>query len=145
VSEVLDLVRSLARDGAAVLLASHLLHQVQQVCDRVGIFVAGKLVANGPMDSLAEQLGRGPMEIEVSAPPPLDAVRAAAMRVRGVTDVTDDERDPRLLIVHAESDVRADLARALVEAGLPPVHLRRRGDELDEIYRRYFAASEAAV
>jgi len=145
VSEVLDLVRSLARDGAAVLLASHLLHQVQQVCDRVGIFVAGKLVASGPMDSLAEQLGTGPMEIEVSAPPPLDAVRAAAMRVRGVTDVTGDERDPRLLIIHAESDVRADLARALVEAGHPPVHLRRRGDELDEIYRRYFATSEAAV
>jgi len=35
--------------------------------------------------------------------------------------------------------VRAELARALVEAGHPPYHLRRRGDELDEIYRRYFA------
>jgi hypothetical protein len=45
-------------------------------------------------------------------------------------------------VVTAERDVRADLARALVEAGHPPTHLRRRGDELDEIYRRYFAAAE---
>jgi hypothetical protein len=49
-----------------------------------------------------------------------------------------------MLVVTANRDVRADLARALVEAGHPPYHLRRRGDELDEIYRRYFAANEAA-
>jgi len=144
VEEVLDLVRELARDGAAVLLASHLLHQVQQVCDRVGIFVAGKLVAQGQMATLAEQLGTGPMEIELSAPPPLDAARAAAASVRGVKSVSVDPRDHRMLVVTAERDVRADLARALVAAGHPPSHLRRRGDELDEIYRRFFAANEVA-
>ena len=145
VEEVLDLVRELARDGAAVLLASHLLHQVQQVCDRVGIFVAGKLVAQGPMGKLAEQLGTGPMEIEVSTAAPLDAARQAAASVRGVKSVAVDPRDHRLLVVTAERDVRADLARALVAAGHPPSHLRRRGDELDEIYRQYFAANEAAA
>ena len=145
VVEVLELVRRLARDGAAVLLASHLLHQVQQVCDRVGIFVAGKLVANGPMDKLADQLGTGPMQIEVSIAPPLDAARPVLAKVRGVISVEPDARDPRLLIVHAERDVRSDLARALVEAGHPPAHLRRRGDELDEIYRRYFSGGEEPV
>lgn len=140
VVEVLELVRELARDGVAVLLASHLLHQVQQVCDQIGIFVAGKLVASGPVEKLAGQLGTGPIEIEVGAPPPLDAVREAASRVRGVTSVAEDERDSRMLIVNAQRDVRGDLARALVEAGHPPFHLRRRGDELDEIYRRYFSA-----
>lgn len=144
VAEVLELVRELARDGAAVLLASHLLHQVQQVCDQIGIFVAGKLVASGPVEKLAGRLGAGPMEIEVGARPPLDAVREVAAGVRGVTSVAEDERDSRMLVVNAEHDVRADLARALVEAGHPPFHLRRRGDELDEIYRRYFSAEVAA-
>ena len=142
VVDVLELVRELARDGAAVLLASHLLHQVQQVCDRVGIFVAGKLVANGPMDKLAEQLAGGPMSIEVSTAPPLAAAREVAVKLRGVISAEPDERDQRLLIVHADRDVRAELAKALVEAGRPPSHLRRRGDELDEIYRRYFAGGE---
>jgi ABC-2 type transport system ATP-binding protein len=142
VVEVLDLVRELAREGAAVLLASHLLHQVQQVCDQVGIFVSGKLVASGPMEKLAGQLGTGPISIEVGAPPPLADVQAIAMRVNGVTSVREDERDARLLIVEADHDARAELARALVDAGRPPFHLRRRGDELDEIYRRYFEANE---
>ena len=142
VEEVLDLVRELARDGAAVLLASHLLHQVQQVCNEVGIFVAGKLVASGAMDKLSSQLGTGPIEIELAAPPPQDDVRAAAAKVSGVTSVERDTRDNRLWVVRAQRDVRADLSRALVEAGHPPYHLRRRGDELDEIYRRYFADYE---
>ena len=145
VEDVLALIRELADDGAAILLASHLLHQVQQVCDRVGIFVSGRLVASGRMDKLAGELGTGPISIEVGAPPPLDAVMTTARALPGVTSVRRDERDARMVVVDADHDVRADLAKALVEAGLSPSHLRRRGDELDEIYRRYFAASEEAV
>ncbi|MEX2547061.1 MAG: ABC transporter ATP-binding protein [Chloroflexota bacterium] len=144
VVEVLDLVRELARDGAAVLLASHLLHQVQQVCDQIGIFVSGKLVASGPIEKLSGQLGTGPISIEVGVDAPLDAVRQAAQRVKGVTSVEADVRDSRIVVVNASRDVRTDLAKALVDAGHPPFHLRRRGDELDEIYRRYFATNEPA-
>jgi ABC-2 type transport system ATP-binding protein len=144
VEEVLALVRTLADEGAAILLASHLLHQVQQVCDRVGIFVQGKLVASGTTDKLAASAGTGPIEIELIAAPPLDAVRQAVEKVAGVTKVVPDMRDKNMLIVTANRDVRAELARALVEAGHPPYHLRRRGDELDEVYRRYFAAHESA-
>jgi ABC-2 type transport system ATP-binding protein len=143
VEEVLALVRDLAREGAAVLLASHLLHQVQQVCDRVGIFVSGKLVASGTTDKLAAEAGSGPIVVELSASGPTDVVRSAVTSVSGVTTVAADARDANLLVVTAERDVRADLAAALVNAGAPPLHLRRRGDELDEIYRRYFAAYEA--
>jgi ABC-2 type transport system ATP-binding protein len=142
VEEVLELVRQLADEGAAILLASHLLHQVQQVCDRVGIFVSGKLVASGTTDKLAAQAGTGPIEIEVIAAPPLEAVKSAIHKVSGVTKVASDMRDKNMLVVTANRDVRAEVARALVEAGHPPYHLRRRGDELDEVYRRYFASYE---
>jgi ABC-2 type transport system ATP-binding protein len=144
VEEVLALVRELAREGAAVLLASHLLHQVQQVCDQMGIFVAGKLVASGTLEKLSGQSASGSMEIEVGATGVMDDLRKVALAVKGVTSVEPDERDPKLLVVTAQSDVRGELARALVGAGHPPFHLRRRGDELDEIYRRYFAANEPA-
>jgi ABC-2 type transport system ATP-binding protein len=144
VEEVLELVRELAREGAAVLLASHLLHQVQQVCDEVGIFVSGKLVASGPMEKLSGQLGTGPISIEVGTNAPFETVRKAAQTIKGVESVEADRRDTRIAVVHADHDVRADLAKALVDAGTPPYHLRRRGDELDEIYRRYFQAYEPA-
>ena len=57
VTEVLALIQSLARDsGVTVLLSSHLLHQVHQVCDRVAIFNAGRILAQGRMSQLAAEL-----------------------------------------------------------------------------------------
>src|SRR5699024_2655156 len=58
VEQMLDLVRWL-RDtrGVSVLLSTHLLHQVQEVCDRVGLFVAGEMVAVGSVAELAADLG----------------------------------------------------------------------------------------
>ena len=58
VAELLDLIRSLASDrGLAVLLSSHLLSQVERLCDRVGIFSRGRLIAEGTLPELAERAG----------------------------------------------------------------------------------------
>ncbi|MBW2617953.1 MAG: ABC transporter ATP-binding protein [Deltaproteobacteria bacterium] len=61
ITQMLDLIVSLSRDqGITVLLCSHLLHQVQRICTRVGIMIKGRLVAVGPIDQLArEKLGDG--------------------------------------------------------------------------------------
>lgn len=57
VREFLDLIVRLSREqGLTILLSSHHLHQVQQVCDRVGLFVGGKLIADGTIDSLSAKL-----------------------------------------------------------------------------------------
>ena len=60
-NRMLDMIHSLSRDkGITVFLSSHLLDQVQRICDRVGIMIKGKLVAAGRMDDLArEKLGVG--------------------------------------------------------------------------------------
>jgi ABC-2 type transport system ATP-binding protein len=58
VAELLDLIRSLASDrGLAVLLSSHLLSQVERLCDRVGIFSRGRLIAEGTLRELATRAG----------------------------------------------------------------------------------------
>lgn len=58
VAELLDLIRGLVDEqGIAVLLSSHLLSQVEQLCDRVGIFSHGRLVAEGAVADLAERAG----------------------------------------------------------------------------------------
>ena len=58
VAELLDLIRSLASDrGLAVLLSSHLLSQVERLCDRVGIFSRGRLIAEGTLPELATRAG----------------------------------------------------------------------------------------
>jgi ABC-2 type transport system ATP-binding protein len=144
VAEVLDLIRSIARDrGAAVLLSSHLLHQVQQVCDRVAIFVSGKVVAQGTMRRLAEQMAGDRVELEVGLEGPVEEAERALRSVEGVRDVSHDEHDPRLWRVTGARSLQAGLAVALVARGIGVWHLRRLGDDLDEIYMRYFAKEEA--
>jgi ABC-2 type transport system ATP-binding protein len=60
-NRMLDMIHSLSREKSiTVFLSSHLLDQVQRICDRVGIMIKGKLVAAGRMDDLArEKLGLG--------------------------------------------------------------------------------------
>ena len=84
-----------------------------------------------------------------AAPPSFRAAtnrsaRPSNMAASNTPSITSGRSSMRRSSVTANRDVRAELARALVEAGHPPYHLRRRGDELDEIYRRYFAANEPA-
>lgn len=145
VVETLALVRALAHErGAAVLLASHLLHQVQQVCDRIAIFVAGDVVASGSVSDLARRQPSGAhVSLEVGAEGEPDAVAAVLRGVEGVTAVEPEERDRRLWLATGSPAIRAAVPAALLAAGLVPWHLRSRGMELDEIYQRYFAAPSA--
>jgi ABC-2 type transport system ATP-binding protein len=139
VQETLDLIRELPQAGVAVLLSSHLLHQVQAVCDRVAIFVDGKVVALGRVDELAAQLGGARISLELGvagAGSPEEILR----RVPGVEAV---EAEGELWMVHMRRDVRAEVVRALGVANFELTHLRRRGAELDDIYRRYFSGRDA--
>jgi hypothetical protein len=53
------------------------------------------------------------------------------------------QRSGDRLLLGAQRDLRAEVARALAAAGLVPVHLRLRAEELGEIYHRYFTEEEA--
>jgi ABC-2 type transport system ATP-binding protein len=65
VAELLELIRRLAAErGLAVLLSSHLLAQVEQLCDRVGIFSRGRLIAEGRVGELAERAGDSTLSLD---------------------------------------------------------------------------------
>ena len=51
------LAREVRERGMAILLSSHLLNQVQSVCDRIGIFASGRLIGQGTMEQLAARFG----------------------------------------------------------------------------------------
>jgi len=140
VREILALVRRLSDErSVTVLLSSHLLHQVEQVCDRIGIFLRGRLVALGTMEKLAAALeDRWAVEVGVAGGM-TPALVAVLERVPGVNGV---ERDGELAVLAADHDVRPAVVDALLDAGHPPVHLRRRGADLDAIYHRYFTGAD---
>ena len=136
VRELLALIRGLPQRGVSVLLSSHLLEQVQTVCDRIGIFVQGRMVVHGTIEELSRSHG-GSFTVEVSTvgADPRPAVRA----VPGIIDMR-EEGD--LLVLDAVRDVREDLSRTLAEQGSWVVHASIRREQLGEIYRRYFLEAE---
>jgi ABC-2 type transport system ATP-binding protein len=134
VRELLLLVERLRSDqGVTVVLSSHLLHQVQQVCDRIGIFVAGRLRACGTVDELAATLDdRWAFSVAVDG---LPDVRSLLRSVPGVRSV--DRAEGRWSI-HADRDIRPDLHTAVIDGGGRFTHLTRDRADLDAIYHRYF-------
>lgn len=142
--EILQLIFGLSRnEGITVLLSSHLLYQVQEICDRVGIFVAGRMVAEGPVRELGERLiGQGPWVVEVGLRPADGAVAA----LEGIDGVERVESGPEFHLVSCRGDLRGDIARRFASAGSrwELTHLLLRGSALDEIYRRYFQEGVAS-
>ncbi|HEU4895354.1 MAG TPA: ABC transporter ATP-binding protein [Acidimicrobiia bacterium] len=144
VAEILELIRSLAVDrGVTVLLSSHLLNQVQAVCDRVAIFVAGSVVALGsPHDLAAEQVGEARVEFRVASEP--SQARTVLEAAGGVTEVSHG-RFPGSWVGTLDAAALPATVAHLVAAGVEVAGVRRVDEDLDAIYRRYFESKEVMV
>jgi len=110
--EIRAIIPRLADEGHSVLLASHMLHEVEQVSDRVAIIRRGKLVTEGSVDDLLRRGGY--IEIAVPGADPKLA-RQALRPLPQVEQVTVEEG--RLIVV-APLESGADLNRALVAQGI---------------------------
>jgi len=141
VAEILDMIRRLAVEKqVTVLLSSHLLNQVQAVCDRVAIFVAGSVVAQGtPHDLAAEQVGHVRVEFRFAGD--VATARSRLGQIATVDDVIVG-RVPNSLIATLDPGTLADTVNGLVSGGSKLVGVRRVDDDLDAIYRRYFETRE---
>ena len=141
VRELLRFVSDLRRDeGMTVLLSSHLLHQVEQVCDRIGVFVSGRLVGVGTVAELAAELHDGwVFELGVDPGPTTTRLGEAIAAIPDVKEVEADSRG-RWMIT-ASRDVHADLITAVSSSGSTIDHFVRRGADLDAIYHHYFTGS----
>ena len=109
--EVRALVSALAADGVTVLLSSHLLSEVEQVCTHVGVMHVGKLVAQGTLDEL--QQGQA-ARVRVETTDPAHGVRVLA--ALGLTDVDTDGRAVSALLDSAAPEA---VLAALVRDGVP--------------------------
>ena len=150
IKDFLELIVQLSREeGLTVLFSSHMLQQMQQVCDRVGIFVKGRLLAEGDIGSLSKQLfpeSKMTIELELiepgepsSGPGSPDNTYAdlqnALEQVGGVVHV---RRDDNHFLVESDREVGPDISRIVLDLGFGLNHLNRKVYGLDEIYYRYF-------
>lgn len=150
VREFLELIVGLSREQMiTVLFSSHHLHQVQQVCDRVGLFVNGKLLALGDIRSLASQLfGKDPYTIEAGFAVPGNGVNESRKKdeiidilnkIEGVSRVREENN---MLLVSCSHDLSGEIAAAIIGTGAQLVSLNKKTYGLDDIYYRYFEGGD---
>lgn len=138
--EFLDIIRNLKAQGITVLVASHLLHQVQAVCDRVGLFRRGRMVLEGTVEELARRVLGGGYRVHVEATGPQAAILEALRRLPDAQKA--ETTGPERYTVEGRRDLRGDAARAVVEAGGSLRALQLEEPSLDDIYARYFQEVE---
>ncbi|GAB4436024.1 MAG: ABC transporter ATP-binding protein [Anaerolineae bacterium] len=133
----LQTIRDLKQAGITILLASHLLPQVQEVCDRVGLFYRGRIVLEGTVNELAQRVLGGAYRVRLQADGAGHAVEEALRSLAGVVNLQCNGSDR--FVLEANADLRAEAADAVVKAGGKLKALDIEAPSLDEIYAQYFA------
>jgi ABC-type multidrug transport system ATPase subunit len=124
-AEMRTFIRDLAGGSRTVLLSSHLMTEVEQICDRVGVISKGRLVGEGTVDEL-----RGGESLWFRAEP-IDRAMAVVRSLRGIGDVARADGGIR---VAADAGAAAEINRALVEAGIAVAELRRERASLEQVF-----------
>jgi ABC-2 type transport system ATP-binding protein len=135
--QVLDLVTRVARDrGATVVLSTHVLDEVEQVCHRVVILNHGKVVADGTVDEVVRRAAaprRGSLEV-----PPEHHDRALeVLTTHGIAATASGHRGQIAVELPGDApapDSSARTLRCLLDAGVPVVGLSLEGGRLSDAF-----------
>jgi ABC-2 type transport system ATP-binding protein len=119
------LIRELGTEGRTVLLSSHLLGEVQQICDRVAVINHGRIVSEGTVDEL-----RGDAELVIAATPS----DVAHSRLEAMPQVESVHPSEGRLRVRVDEQHTALVNRTLVDAGVAVTELRRAERQLEDVF-----------
>jgi ABC-type multidrug transport system ATPase subunit len=124
-AEMRAFIRNLGRGRRTVLLSSHLMSEVEQICDRVGVISKGRLVGEGTVDEL-----RGREGLWVRAEP----LEQAERLLRTLDAVEEVARSDGGLRIAADPAAAPAINRALVEAGMAVGELRPERASLEKVF-----------
>jgi len=133
--EIRDLMKGLAREHT-VLLSSHIMQEINAVCDHIMIISHGKLVLSGTPEELQQQANRGE-NIELEALGEKARVLEIVSSVAGVSETEEAECENEngvALRIKSTEDIREALFRAFAKENLPLVKLVRNTKTLEDIF-----------
>jgi ABC-2 type transport system ATP-binding protein len=140
INQLLDIIAGLPKMGATVMLSSHQLYQVQRVCHSIGILSNGKMVIQGPIDSLGrEAVGGGRYTIEVET---ASSSTSLVDIIKGVKGVLNVEASGNNMNITTEADLRGEIAKIVVQSNVPLVQIKVKEFSLDDVYMKYFKESQ---
>ncbi len=135
--EMRNLIRRL-KGRHTVLVSSHILSEISQICDRLLVIQEGQLVAQGTEEELAQRLGgAGRVELELRGPDAQTA-QATLQHIEGVTrvELVRELAGALLFRVDVPADARPQLARTVVGEGWDLLRMDRGSQKLESIFLR---------
>ena len=125
-AEIRDLVRRLGTGGRTVLLSSHLLHEVEMMCDSVAILLKGKLIAQGDVSELV----KSGEQVQLRTTDDAKAKEVLSM----VDWVSEVEEEEGYLVASAPSNRSGELTAALSRAGVYVTEMMPRAKSLEQYF-----------
>ncbi|MGA3111518.1 MAG: ABC transporter ATP-binding protein [Candidatus Bathyarchaeia archaeon] len=129
--EVRELVKAISKEGMTVFLSSHLLFEVEQLCDHVTIINNGTMLVSDTPENISHQLGPAMMHIELVD---LSAPVIAAVKSLGFVSGTWKTDNTLLVQVNTYNDVRAQVSQAITGAGGVIVGMSQKNANLEDIF-----------
>jgi ABC-2 type transport system ATP-binding protein len=119
-----------------IFLSSHLLHEVQQTCQRVGFIRGGKLVAADTLENLSGKLSskeQVTIEFELTKISP-DLIRD----IKNIDGVTSVEQEGNKLHVHLERDNSKEVSETIMKHGSTILMMKQKEYDLEEVFLKYY-------
>ena len=133
-AEMREILREENARGTTIFFSSHILEQVEAVCDRVGILQGGELVAVDTIEGLRESLGGG-TKLVITPDAVEDGTLAAIRTVAGVETAV--ARDDETIEVTCTNDAKMDVLVELRDAGVDVVNFRTEEASLEDMFVEY--------
>ena len=138
--EMRELLQELHRMGKTILISSHILAELSEMCTHIAIVDNGRLVSEGPVQQVLRQAGARVMEVRVAGEGEVAAV--AARTAPGVADV---QVEGNLCRVQVDGDDQAVamLLATLVREGVPVIHFAEAQSKLEDVFMAITGGAEA--
>ena len=144
VTEVRELIKKLSK-GRTVILSSHILSEIEEICDRLIIISSGKIVAGGSLSELRSEYTQNDV-IEITA-------KCKPQRAAGILDTlkkTDryemsEEKEGAVIRIETpkDKDIRESLFFAFAKAGVPITGMRKISPTLEDVFLKATSCAES--
>jgi len=131
--ELRELVKALAELDKAVMISSHILSELSQICTTVAVIEAGKIRATGTVEDVVRGVQAKRTRVFIRAIAPPDAVHKALLEEPDVHDVR-IHRAGVLVELEGQEDSQARLLKRLVERGLDPIEFSPAAVDLEDVF-----------
>jgi ABC-2 type transport system ATP-binding protein len=132
--EMREVIREESDRGATVFFSSHILSQVESVCDTVGILQDGQLIAKDSVEGLRDAQGDMTMVVTVGETGGIDA---ALDEIRALQSVSDVDLDTDEVTIGCERDAKMAVLNAFEDNGIPVEDFETQEASLEDLFSSY--------